>query len=356
MFACHTDSHVYAYYNELLSSKYEEKLHESSFSESILAFRKLGRCNIHFAKQAFDTIHNFGECCALAFDISKFFDKINHKVLKKEWATVLGSEILPSDHYNIYKSLTRFAFVEKDALFKRFDISRHGRKPIRICNIKDFRNIVRGEGLIQVNPNPFGIPQGSPISGVISNISLLSFDKSVYQQVESRKAFYFRYCDDILIICNTEDMSFFEKLIIDELKKNHLSANEKTSKHFFYRYNTIIKSDKPLQYLGFMYDGQRIYLRSSSVDRFQHKMKRRIILARKAQNKKNKEMILCGKATCQLYKRKLLSRNTHFGRRNFIRYGIRSAAIMESGTIRRQVARMGKKFTQLLAEACKETS
>lgn len=353
MFACHTDSHLYSYYNELLSKRYEDILRDSSFSESILAFRKLGKCNIHFAKQAFNTIRNLGECCVLAFDISKFFDKIDHRVLKNEWATVLNSKALPDDHYNVYKSLTKYACVDKDALFKRFGFSKHGRKPIRLCSIKDFRNIVRGENLIKVNCDRFGIPQGSPISGVLSNISLLSFDQNVSQEVKNKKAFYFRYCDDILIICSITDCSSFERLINDELKKVHLATNEKTKKHFFTRQNNIVKSNTPLQYLGFMYDGQRIFIRSSSVSRFQYKMKRRIILAKKSQNKNNKKRVLEGKAGCNLYKRKLLSRNTHFGKRNFIRYGLRSAAIMESSTIKRQIARMGNKFSHMLDVACK---
>lgn len=45
-----------------------------------------------------------------------------------------------------------------------------------------------------------------------------------------------------------------------------------------------------------------------------------------------------------LFKRKLYSRYTHLGKRNFITYGIRAANKMESYSIRRQLKPLFKRF------------
>lgn len=51
-------------------------------------------------------------CVVLAFDISSFYDCIDHKNLKNEWASLLNKEGLPSNHYNLFKSLTNYCFVD----------------------------------------------------------------------------------------------------------------------------------------------------------------------------------------------------------------------------------------------------
>ncbi len=59
-YASHVDSHIYAYYASLLSERYEEYLREVEYQPSVLAFRKLGKSNIEFAKEAFDAIKSMG--------------------------------------------------------------------------------------------------------------------------------------------------------------------------------------------------------------------------------------------------------------------------------------------------------
>lgn len=52
-YSSHMDSHIYAFYANLLSKKYEAKLKSAGLAESILAFRGLGKSNIDFAFEAF---------------------------------------------------------------------------------------------------------------------------------------------------------------------------------------------------------------------------------------------------------------------------------------------------------------
>ena len=72
------------------------------------------------------------------------------------------------------------------------------RKQIR--SFVDFRDKVRKNALIISNKANFGIPQGSPISALLSNIYMLNFDIEMKDYVATLGGEYFRYCDDMLFI------------------------------------------------------------------------------------------------------------------------------------------------------------
>lgn len=351
MYACHADASLYSYYKLILDGKYEELLSFQEFSNNVTAFRKIdGKCNIHFARDAFESIKRYDQCYALAFDIEKFFDRLNHSILKTMWKQLLGEVTLPNDHYAIYKSLTKFSYVDKTALedtLKREGITNRSG---RLCTSKQFRNIVRKNNLINKNQTLHGIPQGSPLSGLLSNIYMFNFDKTLFSETKAKKAQYFRYCDDILIVCNTEDRSFFEQLVKTELDALKLKTNDKTNRHFFSRSNDTLRADKPLQYLGFMFDGERAYIRSSSISRHSKKIKKRIYMSVKSRDKKNEELLSQGKQPRQLFTKSLLRRNTHLGQRNFIRYGLRSKTIFHSKEIKKQIIRLELKFHHILKQ------
>jgi RNA-directed DNA polymerase len=85
-----------------------------------------------------------------------------------------------------------------------------------------------------------GIPQGSPLSPLLSNLYLDMFDREIV-----RKGFmFFRYCDDFVLLTNDESRCEEAlKLVKDELSKLGLSLNkDKTA---------IIKKDTPIEFLGY---------------------------------------------------------------------------------------------------------
>ena len=125
-YSAHKDAAVYAYYGSVLTQAYEKVLADRGLSEVVTAFRPdSGKCNIHFAREVFHWIRAKGECTALAFDIKSFFDRLDHRLLKRRWAFVLGLPSLPEDHYAVYKSLTRFAWVDRDKALEALGISKH---------------------------------------------------------------------------------------------------------------------------------------------------------------------------------------------------------------------------------------
>lgn len=113
-YSAHLDSHIYSYYSKILYHHYDRKLKENGLNDSIIAFRSLNKMsNIEFALDAFNEVKKIGECSVIALDISKFFDTLDHELLKKEWCSLLQEEKLPKDHFNVYKSITKHARVEK---------------------------------------------------------------------------------------------------------------------------------------------------------------------------------------------------------------------------------------------------
>lgn len=339
-YAAHIDSHIYAYYSEKLSHAYENELDSRGLKDAVLAFRSLGRSNIEFAKEAFDVIKGFGECGVVGLDISGFFDNIDHEILKSKWAAILGAGRLPEDHFNVFKSITQWSSVEKDSLYDVLGISKHNPKKgrHRVCSPKEFREKIRGGGFIKRNVDAKGIPQGSPISALLSNIYMLDFDQEMKEMIEAVGGYYCRYCDDMLFVVPTKLRDKVAGEVVKKIKSLKIKINpKKTEIRTFQLKSGTLSSDKPLQYLGFLFDGQQVTIRSAALARYSERMKRGVRLAKLTKIKRNRLKIASGRAPKPLYKHKLYEKYSHLGKRNFIRYGLRAAKIMDSDAIKRQL-------------------
>lgn len=346
-YAAHLDSHIYSYYASLLQPMYEKKIDEHGLGRNITGFRKLGgKCNIDFAHRAFDDIRAMTPCVALSFDVKSFFDKLDHTVLKQAWCSLLGEERLPEDHFAIFKSLTKYSYVDREEVFKEFGITKSSKKngTRRICSSFDFRTILRPKGLIQRNKNLYGIPQGSPISGLLSNIYLLEFDQVISSLAESTNSRYYRYCDDIIIICNEEHEETFKNTVSAKLVNLHLRTNDKTVVRRFSMSCDGPECDKPIQYLGFVFDGKRTVIRSSSHSRFLKRMRKAVSLAKQTKKKRDKIRESKGLSKTSLHKKKLYTKYSYLGNRNYISYAHRAAKIMDEDTIKKQVKPLWKRL------------
>jgi RNA-directed DNA polymerase len=339
-YAGHMDSHVYAYYASLLYPLYEDQIAGTSAEASVLAYRRLGRSNIHFAHDAFTEISNRTESLVLAYDLESFFDSLDHEQLKEAWCRVLTSPQLPSDHYAVFKSVTKYAFADRDQVFNEFGISEsHSNNALsRICSPAEFRDRVRGKGLVKRNTNSFGIPQGSPISAMLSNIYMLSFDQAMHALAQQFGGSYRRYCDDILWIGDPGTAGIVEAELKNELKRLSLKINVgKTERvHFSRTASGKLVANRPLQYLGFNFDGQRQIIRSSSIARYFRRMKHSVRLSARDAAKNTRTQII--------YRDALYEKYTHLGGRNFIIYGFTAARLMHSVAVRKQLARHWKKL------------
>lgn len=355
-YSAHLDSHIYAYYGSLLSDRYEAELNRRGLHTSVLAFRSIdSKNNIHFAHDAFEEIRARGQCCVLAFDVEKFFDRLDHSILKQAWVDLIGEERLPKDHFSVYRSLTKSARVDKVSLYKRLGVSIHNPSVIdaRLCSAKQFREDVRGGGLLSSNPERRGIPQGSPISALLSNIYMLEFDRALLNFLLPTESVFFRYCDDLLVICNLDQELEVHDFVDQQIRALQLSLQHTKTETSRFTHDACgrLRADKPVHYLGFSFDGQNEHIRSSSITRYYKKMRKKIWVTKKAMDRCNDLRAKRGEEPKDLFLRSIYRGYSCLGRRNFITYGFRAAKIMKSKSIRKQLRPHWKKLSKLISDA-----
>lgn len=302
----HKDALVFNYYRHLLSEEYERFLKDNDINNNVIAYRKIetscgsGRCksNINFAAEAFSEVVRFtkkyNKCAVLTFDISNFFDNIDHRFLYKQLCKILRVDKLSKDWYKIFCNITKFHYVELKDVKKvlkdnkiRKDIKNKTFFPhIFDKNKKDlhseyFRKFILGAKLLKKNNS--GIPQGSPISDILANLYLNEFDIALRNLEKEYSGFYRRYCDDIIFICkNINEAKDIENKIIVEIEKQTsdkdkiLKINEKktTKSYFKYEngfavYDNDVNYDKnyPLVYLGFEMTNNNVIIKNSSLSK-----------------------------------------------------------------------------------------
>jgi RNA-directed DNA polymerase len=346
-YASHIDSHIFSYYCHALSARYEAEIARRGLSENVLAFRALRKSNIHFAAEGFSAIAQRDSCYVLGLDIKGFFDNLNHKILKTAWASVLGEEYLPNDHYAVFKAITQFSIVNLDCVLDLLGISKNNpkNKRHRLCTPEQFRDKVRASGLIRPHKLAHGIPQGSSISALLSNIYMLEFDSCVKTYVEQCGGQYFRYCDDMLFIVPLDEKPNCEAFAKTVIARFGLEIQDtKTERREFVLKGGRLVTEKPLQYLGFLFDGEKTYLRSASLARYSDRVRRGVRVAKATMAKRNRARLARGEDPRPLFTSNLVRRYTYFGRRNFISYGYRAAKIMNSDGIRKQLRPLWGKF------------
>lgn len=360
-FASHADAAIFSYYAHLLKRPYEAALADRNLGDHVLAYRRFDppKCNIHFANEAFGEIERRGSCVGVALDIEKFFDTIPHDALKRQWALMLGEANLPLDHYAVFKAVTRWAKADREQVFKALGIGRrrseNWKHPETLCSPRDFREKIRAAGLVGPGFNlkdgkPVGIPQGSPISAVISNLVMLDADTAVNAAAAEHDVYYRRYSDDILLVGTDEGVAAVESVFKGEMRKLGLEVNEGKTKrsHFAPSGNGLLEASEPLQYLGFMFDGERIVVRPQTIAKFIQRMKRGVQSAKRAAKSANSRG-----GTRKLRRQELYARYSHLGptqamlerdpnsnlRNNFYTYAKRSRKEMGRAEIKRQLRR-----------------
>lgn len=422
-YASHLDSLIFSYYARVLSDKYEEilKSKEYNLNEVVSAYRSVpinpenanssNKCNIDFANDAFKTILDFSEneFSVIAFDISSFFDNLDHAILRKVWVEILKVEKLPPDHFNIFKNITRFSHVDIVDIFEEFKTKIYTRKinkfgkvleikqkkidklkflrnqnAIAFCTKDEFLNL-KGKLLQpsktkktkngEIKYRNYGIPQGSPISSVLANIYLLHFDKKINDFL-ANDGVYRRYSDDMIVICPSAKKNALIELVYNEIKTYKLEIQPKKTQIFHFKkqdgiltcgqeFDNEINWNKNLIYLGFEFDGTTVTLKSASLSGYYRKMKRAVRRAKYHSSK------LYYKKPGELFKRRLLKKYTYRGAKrtrkylwdkienkfkasdsynwgNFLSYSNKAARVMINNKINQQTKRHWNIFNKLI--------
>ncbi|EJC3745972.1 hypothetical protein MYY11_002356, partial [Enterococcus faecium] len=213
--------------------------------------------------------------------------------------------------YKIFKTITKFSWIEQKDLNDLFgsekDQYKNGMKSY-FKSWEDFRNF-KVNNHVSKNTKNYGIPQGTPISALLSNIYMMDFDKWLNELSLKYNGKYLRYADDFILILpfETTGEAVYMRIVnmILEYATNEIKLKieqNKTSKYVF-KNDTIYLLNlethcrqkfiqAKLDYLGFIFDGTKVKMRQKSVSKFYRKANKAISKAKKRSQVKNSEHLI----------------------------------------------------------------
>ncbi len=325
-YPAHLDAVIYGYYaTDVLGKAYEALLQsDEALNSCVTAYRRdTGKSNIHHAKEAFDQIKARGNCVAIAMDIKGFFSSLDHQLLKKTWAKLIGQRSLPPDHFNVFKSVTNFSYVDladfrmphggfneyqlyqyrrrgakgffasRDELYEAIKTGQLRVKKNQWLGSKNVDDMVKHRHTKKLVRRKIGIPQGLAISSVLANLYMLPFDRAMLRKVKAIKGVYRRYSDDLVIICDRSKMEEIIDFAEQEIRSLKLKvSSDKTEICVFERLPSkdylsahtlhhkapyqISNSQGKFTYLGFSFDGRKVLIKDKNISRFYRRMKQAI--------------------------------------------------------------------------------
>lgn len=197
-----------------LLNKYFQDIIKSEFIK-----KKIRNVHGEFSSDKYD--------CFIKIDMKDFYGSLNHKYLMNKLSTQISNK--------------RLLYLIEKAIKKQ--------------------TISPYENQNHVDISKIGVPQGLPISNILSDIYMIVFDNKHYK---SEDYSYFRYVDDILVLCNSKTTNVQQLLdeLSEELKENlYLTPHEEET----YSDKTCRGNlDKGFSYLGYEFNCNNITVKKSS--------------------------------------------------------------------------------------------
>lgn len=339
-YASHRDAGILAYYAHRLNEALDVHYKSAGIGDSVIAYRALGLANYDFAAEAMVFAQTNSPVMVLAFDVTGFFDNLDHGLLKRRLKALLDVQDLPADWYKVFRAITRFHFVDLKDLktHPEFGPRLKQKSRERLASVEELKTAG-----ISFRPNPElakgfqrGIPQGTPISAAASNVYMMEFDAAARARCDLTGALYRRYSDDILVICKPDDAPALRDEIVRLIAREKLEiAPHKTEETLFDVAAPAPRGTKAAQYLGFTLDERGAAIRESSVSRQWRKLRRAVRRARTSALWRLKAGRSGKIHTKRLYRRFSYIK-VHDGKairvlRNFSSYARRSAAVFGEG-------------------------
>lgn len=108
-------------------------------------------------------------------------------------------------------------------------------------------------------PNTIGVPQGLAISNALAAIYLINIDKKLSKKTNIK---YFRYVDDILILCDSVDVKNITTDIIADFKKINLEIHDPIEMPHKSSIGTI---GEKFDYLGYEFKNKIIHKKETNI-------------------------------------------------------------------------------------------
>jgi len=196
---------------------------DPGFSASSFGFRP-GRSAHQAVKQIQGYIKQ-GYKAAVDLDLTKFFDRVNH-----------------------------------DALMARVARKVRDKAVLHLIGKYLRAGVLVGESL---QPTEEGVPQGSPLSPLLSNVMLDDLD----QELERRGHRFARYCDDFLIVVKSHRAGERVKASLARFLQQHLKLEINESK-------STVGPTNECEFLGFTFHGTRIYWSHEALQDFRYRLRK----------------------------------------------------------------------------------
>jgi RNA-directed DNA polymerase len=195
-------------------------------------------------------------------------DRLTLRAVCEFLAAVYKDAALRKPHSYIKSIRERLPQVDQGSVFLRLDIENYYGSIDKSKLLKTIKQRIRIKEAIhliseaistptlmkgEVEP---GIPQGLSISNILAAVYLADCDKKM-----AEKWTYYRYVDDILIICKADEVEQAHKQLIAILRRKGLRSHklgEKGGKSY------ISKLEAGVDYLGFNITPKKISVRQSS--------------------------------------------------------------------------------------------
>lgn len=222
-YSAHIDRLILSYYAYQLNHLYNEHAISIGINKNAIAYRDiLGKSNIEFSKDAFDFLKSCNQATVMVGDFTDFFGSLEHTYLKSQMLKLLNVGKLSDDWYSIYKYVTNYVWWELESLLKigGFKNNQKGIKAFnaqkRAISLSDFKKYKKSKEYRKSNwyknETGKGIPQGTAISALLSNVYMMDFDVEISRLVDSIGGFYNRYSDDFIIILPNIDGEEFDEV------------------------------------------------------------------------------------------------------------------------------------------------
>lgn len=364
MYASHRDACIYAWYAHQLNEKLERRYERDGTGDCVIAYRALGKANYDAAAEALAFARTNAPVTILAFDVSSFFDTLDHSRLKHRLKEVLEVEDLSPDWLKVLKSVTRFRFVKWEELSKhsKFGPRLKNRSRKHIATVAELK--VQG---MRFHPNPElekgrrrGIPQGTPLSAVLSNLYMVDFDAEAKAYCERIGALYRRYSDDILVICEPEYAKAVMGWIVDRISQECLEIHPGKTEETLFGADSDPASQggSAAQYLGFTLRESGATIREATLARQWRKMRRAIRREKRLALERRARGDTSPVRTKKLRRRFLPTRLPHGDSsreaRNFSAYVRRSAEAFKGESGRAKIGRQVKRLERAVEKELRE--
>ena len=292
-YAAHLDRYIYQKYANEIGVRYNEYVKINNIDGCSVAYRSgLGKCNIDFAKEAFEAIKTGDKNIIIIGDFTNFFDNLDHKHLKSRLKTVLKKE-LDNNLYKVFKSITKFNYISVDEIYV-YLTKKEGKRSEKffmrtlkqIMTNEEFKEFVKMPNVLQKNKKDYGIVQGSSLSGLLANIYMILFDKKMNELAKLYNGKYMRYSDDFILIMDGKSDGHISK-VYEQIQMAVLEAGkiqlkpEKTNVFKYDKHNIECINEKILytnnvpniiNFLGFSFDGIDIKIRNKTITKYNYKM------------------------------------------------------------------------------------